>query len=92
MSSEGIEEHIVRCKGFTIGEKNKHLINATTMKQLLTNELESISTENMRFKPGRYGGVTLLNENKTLKQTYRKRYITYNRSFKTLPWVFLPEN
>ena len=85
---DGRIESIVRCKGFSINKQNQHLICADTIKQLATDELSHIQTEGFLFKPGKYGGVSLIPNNKILKKTYRKRRIHCYDTLKTLPWGY----
>ena len=67
---------------------NQQLICPETLKQLALGELSNIIISGEIFKPGKYGGVRLLDNTKVLKNTYRKRRITCLETLKTLPWGF----
>ena len=85
---DGHIESIVRCKGFSINNTNQHLICAETIKQLANNEMSHIEIDGLLFKPGKYGGVKLLENKKVLRKTYRKRKITNLEKFETVPWGY----
>ena len=82
----GERDSIVRCKGFSVNEENKHLICSDFMKKLVPSELTSVETLNTQFRPGKYGGVSLKTGTKSLRNTYRKRMITSNITYETAPW------
>ena len=84
----GKVKSIVRCKGFTLKNENADLVTSETLKQLVTKKIDKIETKGKLFKPYKYGGVSLIDNNKTLRETYSKRRIVDQKSFRTLPWGF----
>ena len=79
-------DSIVKCKGFTISNDLKDKICFNTMKDLVEGTVESITTESTRFQPKKYGGVDIVSNNKTLKNTYSKRKLI--DGFKSIPWGY----
>lgn len=82
-------DYITRCKGFTLTEKNKQYINHDSMVKIVKGEIEFIETKSDKFKTHKYGGVSLINLKKRLKQTYNKRKLLNAVNFKTIPWGYI---
>ena len=85
---DGQIESIIRCKGFSISNENKDLICAETMRRLVNNDIPHITVDGLVFKPGKFGGVSLIENKKVLRKTYRKRRISCTKTFRTLPWGY----
>ena len=85
---QSTRKFITKCKGITISSENSGDVCAEKMIDILNGVITKIETKQERFCSGKYGGVKFLSSIKKIRDTYRKRRILSDGSFRTLPWGY----